>query len=325
MHYSPLMGESDDLGELPDQVQPLVQPESLVPFGQEMIQPHHQGIMLEDQSRTEFVLRVSLAAKNARMLQRLQQLGLAMSRTFDGVAFVLTGSRSDVVDADATANALQSCMCRLPVLVTGTFVDQVVEHIVADLAAALGGPNPRLIHRLRDDATGRLVVSVREVLPQAGTFATSNQPHNTRAVLGVPQYDVVGCGVHQIALQVRCRAEDNRIDPGNTAVLLRCLLPAQQRPQLLRFRVGQKQRVVDRGRWLAVGLPSPGPRIAAQASRSALDLDQEEALRRKNQQVDFVDAAIVADELEVGPCPVRLVRGKLRADKFKSFPFPRKT
>ena len=65
------------------------------------------------------------------------------------------------------------------------------------------------------------------------------------------------------------------------------------------------------------------PASPVDPARAALDLDQEEALGVNSEQVDLVDAAVVGDELEVGPGPVRLVVGKRLADEVEGVPLPR--
>lgn len=51
-------------------------------------------------------------------------------------------------------------------------------------------------------------------------------------------------------------------------------------------------------------------RVAAEQSWPALDFDQEQSLRRENEQVDLVDAAVIGDELKIRPGSIRLVRRK---------------
>ena len=70
--------------------------------------------------------------------------------------------------------------------------------------------------------------------------------------------------------------------------------------------------------WCQVQVPAspvdqPGP---------ALDLDQEEAPRGEDEQVDLVDAAVVGDELEVRPGAVRLVVGQPLADELEGLLLP---
>ena len=68
--------------------------------------------------------------------------------------------------------------------------------------------------------------------------------------------------------------------------------------------------VVDGGQ-LAIRLPGPSARVTTKATRFALDFDKKESLRREDQEIDFVDAAIVRDEFEVRPGSVGFVVRKL--------------
>src|SRR5690606_12586580 len=86
----------------------------------------------------------------------------------------------------------------------------------------------------------------------------------------------------------------------------------------------QEQRVVDCRRRFAGCFPGPSSDIAAKTPRAALDFDQKTALGSEDEQVDFVDAAIVGNEFKVSPCAIGLVRGGLLANELQSFPFPRK-
>ena len=91
--------------------------------------------------------------------------------------------------------------------------------------------------------------------------------------------------------------------------------------ELLGLGIRGDQRVVCRGQ-LAVVLPQPGAGVARKPARPALDLDEEEPLFGKNEQVDLVDAAIVGDEFEVAPGAVGLVGGKPGPYELKCLPFP---
>jgi hypothetical protein len=49
--------------------------------------------------------------------------------------------------------------------------------------------------------------------------------------------------------------------------------------------------------------------VTTHAARAGLDLNEHEAVRREDEQIHLVDAALVVDELEVRSCPPRLVIG----------------
>jgi hypothetical protein len=65
------------------------------------------------------------------------------------------------------------------------------------------------------------------------------------------------------------------------------------------------------------------PASPERPSRPALDLDEEESFRGEGEEVDFVDAPVVGDELEVAPSAVGLMSGKPRPHEFERLAFPR--
>ena len=83
-------------------------------------------------------------------------------------------------------------------------------------------------------------------------------------------------------------------------------LALEEGDQPLGLAIGQEQRVVDK-RLAALVFPDPGVRVAIQHAWAALDFDDEEAAGGQHQQVNFIDAAVVRNELEVRPRVVRLL------------------
>ena len=90
---------------------------------------------------------------------------------------------------------------------------------------------------------------------------------------------------------------------------LRCLVSAfcafRSPAQLLRLAVRQQERTVDQ-ELLAVDLAAPRARVARDGPAPALDLDEVDLVERHHEQIDFVDAAVLGDELEVRPRAERL-------------------
>ena len=89
MHDPLPMHKPHDLSNLPEHVESLVDAELFMPLRQEVIQSHGERVMLEDQSRSQFMLGESFATQHARMLQILQQLDFASCRSFDGLPLVV--------------------------------------------------------------------------------------------------------------------------------------------------------------------------------------------------------------------------------------------
>ena len=62
--------------------------------------------------------------------------------------------------------------------------------------------------------------------------------------------------------------------------------------------------------------------VAIDRARPALDFDQQEACGCQDEQIDLVDAPLVVHELEVRPCPPRVVVRQMLAEELKSLAFP---
>ena len=126
-------------------------------------------------------------------------------------------------------------MCGLPVLITGAFADQLVEHIVADLAHPLRGTDAGLIHRLADDLGHRSIVCALGVRIQPRTFPSHDRGHDAgtgrriTSRIPVSQADSEASVPLQIASQVRSRNKDQRFDKWWLSLLLERLLLLQQR------------------------------------------------------------------------------------------------
>jgi hypothetical protein len=63
----------------------------------------------------------------------------------------------------------------------------------------------------------------------------------------------------------------------------------------------------------------PALTVTEQHARPRLDLDQEQPAGRDGQQVDLVNRAVLGDELDIGPRPVRLVAREARTDERERF------
>ena len=329
MHDPLFMREVHDFRNLTQQIQALIDGQLLVGLSQEVIKPKELGVVFKDQCGTKFMLREAFAAQDAGMLECLQQLGFTASGSFDGLAFVERSPGSDVVDTNATTNVFKRRMGRLPVLIPRPFVDQFVKFVVANLTTSLRWSNARLLYRLGNHLSRGAVMSSLRIGVEPIALAAFDGCQNARAGrlvsfgCTIAKTNVVASGALQFTSQVRSRAEHNRFDERNLPLALARFLPLQKKSKLLGLGIGELVRVIDR-RQLAVGFPSPSSGITAKSPRSALDLDEKEALRREDEQIDFVDAAVVGNELKVAPCSIRLVRRELHAHEVQSVPFPRK-
>ena len=102
-----LVCEPDDLGNLPKQVEPLVECQQSVPQRQKMIEPHELRIVLKNECRSEFVFGKSFTAENTGMLQRLQQDRFSPGRTFNRLSLFLGSTGAYVIDSNSSLDVLQ--------------------------------------------------------------------------------------------------------------------------------------------------------------------------------------------------------------------------
>src|SRR5487761_1301565 len=218
-------------------------------------------------------------------------------------------------------------MTGLPVLIVGAFADKLLQQVVADLALPLRRPDACLVDRLADHFSRWAIVLAlgRRFKPWA--LATHERRHNAWPSRAIAGWVVVSKANSQpgIALQVELEigrgAEDESLDEGHRAFLLASFLAPQEGAELFGLQVGGDERVID-GRELAIGFPGPRSGVSKEAAGAALDLDEEQSLWREGQQIDFVDAAVFGDELEVRPGAIGLVGGETQADEVQGIPFP---
>ena len=63
MDHLPVMGKPDDLSDLPDQVESPVNAQPFSVLDQEMVEPHAERVVFEDERRPDFVLGESVARR----------------------------------------------------------------------------------------------------------------------------------------------------------------------------------------------------------------------------------------------------------------------
>ncbi len=121
-----------------------------------------------------------------------------------------------------------------------------------------------------------------------------------QVVLGVVRrVEMVSLTIVQLALHLRFGEEHTAAHKRDLdRTLLRRSSP-EQRLQLLRLLVRERERVVERA-GLVVD-QRPGRAIVRQSTTEVLDLYQEKAGRGSDQEIHLADVALVGDEGEVGP------------------------
>jgi hypothetical protein len=226
----------------------------------------------------------------------------------------------------------------LPVLVAGTIQEDADQLVIPDAALALGGPDAGVFHRTAestghrgvDDGSAMAAGAELRVGPRAGDSGRRGSPRQRRrdslalgpalCGLGVPDVDAVARGRVQHAIDVEGGEKDYRHDEGHP-YLGDGLLALQQGLEAFGLAVRKQERVV-RGDRPALVAPRPGAHVALDHPGAALDLDKEEPGRAQHQEVDLVDAAVVRDELEVGPGSVGVSVRQALADKIERLLLP---
>src|SRR5688500_12884915 len=102
-----------------------------------MIEPQALRIVFEQQGGADLVLGKAIRSQNAGMLQRFQELELAERRALDGLAFLRRGTGANPVESHASLRLGNLCVSGPPILVSGPFTDELLQHVVADFTAAL--------------------------------------------------------------------------------------------------------------------------------------------------------------------------------------------
>src|SRR4051794_35425959 len=92
------MGEADHLGDLPHQIEAVVDTEVVLALGEEVVEPDLERVVLEDERRPEFVLGESVDAQDPGMLERLEDLELAERRPLDLLAILLRALAPNMVE-----------------------------------------------------------------------------------------------------------------------------------------------------------------------------------------------------------------------------------
>ena len=93
------VGEANDLGDLPHELEAGVDAQTVAVLDQVMIEPDREWIVLKDERGPDFVLGETVRSQNARVAQRFEELILTQGRAFDLPAILETGSGPHQVKA----------------------------------------------------------------------------------------------------------------------------------------------------------------------------------------------------------------------------------
>ena len=313
---------ADRLRDLPQQVEADVDVEALGPFRQPVVEALRAVAVREDERRAERVVGVRLRREDPVVPHVLQDPVLALRRPPQRRARFLRDAAGRAVDPDPRPLRLDRHVAGRPVLIARPLQQQLVEPVVAHPPRALRGADARLLQRPVQRPRQRPVQPPARRRSRAEAHERGGDPRPLAAPRPrVAQVHPVAQRRREPALHRFVRQKDVRLQK-RTPHRLQGRLPPQQRGQLLRLPVRQQQRVVERAR-PSLAPPRPGPLIAGHHAGRALDLDQEEPLRRQRQQVDLVDRPVVGEELEVRPDPVGLDVGQAAAHEGQRVPLPR--
>ena len=238
-----------------------------------------------------------------------------------GTGLVGGGGR-DGVDADTAMNRVDADVLCFPILKPFTLGQQLAQPVVAHLAVLVGGADAGLSEAASDGARLLRVDGGRRAVRDA----VGQRPDDPRVVQGTGSATLKGGRLGQPfepTGQAGGREKDRWLDEGQADLGLGDgRLPLEQTGQALGFAIGEDDRVVD-SRRSAIGRPGPAVHIAGQHARAALDLDEEQTGRRKDQRIDLADLALVVDELEVGPDVPGVAVGQLASKPVERLSLPR--
>src|SRR5262245_25172235 len=116
-------------------------------LAEEVIETLRAWALVEDQRRSEHVLRVALRLEDPLVRNAAQDLVLAAVGALDRLALLGRGAGGDAIDADAGPLVVERHVLRRPVLIGRALEEQLLEHPVAHLPRTLRGADPRLLHR----------------------------------------------------------------------------------------------------------------------------------------------------------------------------------
>lgn len=98
-------------------------------------------------------------------------------------------------------------------------------------------------------------------------------------------------------------------------------LMLQKAFEFFRFSIREKQRIVL-NQIPPITAPGPGAAISAKATWPTLDLHQIDFVKRNNEEIDLVDAAVIGYELEIRPGAKRLGIRKFFPKVREGLPLP---
>ena len=107
-----------------------------------MVEPHGPRLVGEEQGRAELVVLVVADVEDAGVVEALEDAELARRRPPHLLAVLLAGRLGDQVLPDPAEDARQGRVLGEPVLVdAGALVQELLEHVIADAAGLLRGPD----------------------------------------------------------------------------------------------------------------------------------------------------------------------------------------
>ncbi len=298
------MGVLDDFRDLTQEVKALIRAEGGVMPREVVVQAQGRRIIGEEDGRAELVLGEVVDPENAGMLQGFEQLELAAGGPLDGAAILQGRLGADEVEANEALGGFQLGVGGHPVLIAGTLIDQGLEDIIADLAVALARADAGLLHGLGNEfGHGPVVLAPGGAAETLAATAILDGRHDAvargLAALGraiTQAYTALGDAL-ELTDQVGGGAKNECLDE-RELLFTAGSLAAQQAAKLLGFSIAGEEGIVEGGA-LAFVVEGPQPGVAAESAGVTLDLEEKEALRRKDEEVHLVDAAVFRDKLKV--------------------------
>ena len=273
------MGVLESLGQVPHQLQTLVDVQRLATVANQVIEADRGQVMLEQERGTQLGILVVLAAQDTGVFDAFEHCELAPGLPDPGGALLRAGDGGQRVNAHPALHRSDAGVAGQPVLKAVALGQQLEQFVVADLPARVGWTHPRFGQATSDRS--RLLAIDRAMHRTANALGQ----HGDEAVVIAsarlpPPINPRGRPIRQSAVEGSGRKKDKGFDEGQPQPGLQDRrLALQQAGQALGFPVGEQERMIDRSR-PSLRHPGPEARIARHPARPALNLDQEQPRRR---------------------------------------------
>ena len=263
------------------------------------------------------------------MIERFEHVKLAPRRHAQDCALIGAGLECDLINARNAPRARDADMVSQPVLkrAGGTLEEHLIENEVADPPVFLSWTNSRLFHRLGEGPQNWPLNDWQFHRPQSGTFPAADRGQNSWAFRFarhrrlIPQTNVIHCDALEVDSNLTVGKEDQWLNERALAIFAEGPLAQKKAFEPLAFAVRKNQRTVV-ALLSTVVFPHPVLGVSGDDTGAALDFDEEDPLRAGDQEIHFVDGAIIRHKLKIRPGYVGILRRETCVNKIERLLFP---